>query len=172
MVRGRKNPCYVSLPARLRKARRAAGLPLRALSVLAGLSHDTVRNIETAGSVPSIETVEKLANTLKVAPQWLAFAEETTVAVSESMRYDGLASRLAEARKQSDLSLRTLGDKAGLPAGTVHAVERSKYVPSITAVEKLAKALGISPGWLAYGNGPDRLFEGRTSEDRLTIDSE
>lgn len=171
MVRGRKNPCYVSLPARLRKARRAAGLPLRALSVLAGLSHDTVRNIETAGSVPSIETVEKLANTLKVAPEWLAFDETSAIAPGSSMKHGGLAPRLAEARKRSGLSLRTLGDKAGIPAGTVHAIERSKYVPSITAVEKLAKALGVSPGWLAYGSGQDSQVQGQTPNERLTTDA-
>lgn len=59
-------------PARLRWARKAAGLSLRALGEAAALSYESIRKME-AGRDAGAQDIERLAVLLSVAPAWLAF---------------------------------------------------------------------------------------------------
>jgi len=68
----------------------------------------------------------------------------------------GVGSRLAEARKDAGLTLRGLADAAGLGHVAVDNIETDRHVPGIEIVERLSKALGVSPCWLAYGIGAKR----------------
>lgn len=43
---------------------------------------------------------------------------------------------------------------AGMSTGTAFLIERRQTLPRIDTVEKFAAALGVSPSWLAYGDGP------------------
>lgn len=73
---GQPQPCpeaYKTLPERLRMAREAAQLSLRALGLCSGLSGPGVAKIENGESVPTLDNVEALAKTLGVSPGWLAF---------------------------------------------------------------------------------------------------
>ena len=72
---------------------------------------------------------------------------------------DGLNKRLFEARNQRGLTMDDLADKAKLNQTTVSRLERGRNYPSTLTVEKLAKALGVDPCWLAWGTGdcPDWL---------------
>lgn len=63
------------LPARLRSAREALGLSLRALGAAAGTSGQGIMIIERGDVLPGINTVEALAVALDVAPGWLAFGD-------------------------------------------------------------------------------------------------
>lgn len=60
---------------RLRDAREAARLSLRAVARAAGLSPQGVLLIEQSRTVPLVSTVEELAKAVSVAPGWLAFGE-------------------------------------------------------------------------------------------------
>ncbi len=51
---------------RLRRLRLEAGLSLRALALAAGVSHDTVMEIESGRRSPHPATVKKLADALEV----------------------------------------------------------------------------------------------------------
>lgn len=59
--------------ARLFQARRKAGLGIIKLGKLSGVSHTTINDIEKGRRMPAIDTVERLARTLKVRPEWLAY---------------------------------------------------------------------------------------------------
>lgn len=65
----------------------------------------------------------------------------------------GLGRRFRLAREKKGLTLRALAAASGCQYSTIVAVESSGRMPQITTVEILARALGVSPGWLAYGEG-------------------
>lgn len=61
------------LGARLFQVRQEAGLGLIKLGRIAGVSHSTIGDIEKGRQLPAVDTIERLARTLKVSPAWLAF---------------------------------------------------------------------------------------------------
>lgn len=63
------------LGARLFQVRKAAGLGLIKLGKMAGVSHSTIGDIEKGRQLPAVDTVERLARTLKVRAAWLAFGD-------------------------------------------------------------------------------------------------
>jgi len=63
----------------------------------------------------------------------------------------GLAKRLRAARRQRNIGGKPLSIAANLAVTTVLRIESEASVPSIDVVEKLAWALKVSPGYLAYG---------------------
>lgn len=64
----------------------------------------------------------------------------------------GLGDRLKRARKARGLSYAALARLAGMGSHSGPAlIERSLNTPELHTVEKLANALGVGPGWLAYG---------------------
>ena len=61
----------------------------------------------------------------------------------------GLPGRLRDARTKKGLTLAELASKAGCAENTVLRLERSPPAKVMALIEKLARALGVSPGWLA-----------------------
>ena len=60
--------------------------------------------------------------------------------------------RLREARKAASLTLRELAERAGIANyQTVDNIERARQRASVDQIESLARALGVSPAWLAFG---------------------
>jgi transcriptional regulator with XRE-family HTH domain len=135
----------------LRKARRAAGLDLKQLSLQAGLSHNTAYSIESGVRVPAVATVADIAHVLAVSPAWLGFGE-TRPRISRSAGAAAtLGERLGARREELGLSYRAVARAAGVSDMTVRATEQNQTSPSIDTAERIAKALGVSPGWLAFG---------------------
>ncbi len=60
---------------RLRLSRERSGLSMRALSAAAGVSVQAWSNAESGKVVPRVDTAERMAVALGVAPSWLAFGE-------------------------------------------------------------------------------------------------
>ena len=125
------------------------------LSLAAGLSNNTVHGIEHSSRVPSVETLERIANVLKVSPCWLAFGEEQPFTAAAELRSAAIGERLRAAREQRGLSRHVLGKTAGTTGTTVQSIEDGRTMPGVDTVEQLAKALKVTPCWLAYGSGPD-----------------
>lgn len=125
-----------------------------ALSVAAGLSRNTVSQLEAERRIPRLPVVEQLANALGISPAWLAFGLDVQCA-----RTDGelgcrkFAERAKQARMARGLTLREVGRRSASSAAAIRTTE-SGTMPSLDTVEALAKALGVSPAWLAYGEGP------------------
>ena len=60
--------------------------------------------------------------------------------------------RLREARKAAGLTLRELAERAGIANyQTVDNIERARQRASVDQIESLARALSVSPAWLAFG---------------------
>jgi len=63
----------------------------------------------------------------------------------------GFAARLKEAHERSGLSFRALAQAADLTSWGLQLLEKGEREPKIGTVERLATALGVSAGWLAFG---------------------
>lgn len=178
MPSGVKDPLWFGLPDRLLSMRLSADLGMVALGSLSGVSNPVIANTENRRSVPRVNTVEALAYALGVSPTWLGFGHDGDEPFRERIRrsllrvqrdprpgtpqpcpesYRGLPQRLQESRERLGLSLRALALAAGLSGPGVAKIEHGESVPTLDNVEALAKALGVSPGWLAFGvgRGPD-----------------
>ena len=157
MVRGRRNPLYFGLPGRLKRARE--NLSFNSVAAAAGLSDgNTVFQLERKqGHVPRLDTVERVAYALGLSPAFLAYGiDADTSQPTEGLRCEGVASRLRQTRIHRGLSVLALATAAGLSHTAVGNVERGT-MPTLATAEALAIALGVSPGWLAYGLGPMEL---------------
>jgi transcriptional regulator with XRE-family HTH domain len=157
VVRGRRNPLYLGLPARLKRARE--NLSFDSVATSAGLfDGSTVFLLERKpGHVPRIDIVERIAAALGLSPAFLGYgiAVEPTPH-TDKLRSLGVAARLREARQARGLSVRVLATAAGVSHTAVGNVERGT-MPGLDTAEALAVALGVSPAWLAYGLGPMEL---------------
>lgn len=81
---------------------------------------------------------------------------------SPNPRHVGFANRLRKARKQVEFTRRALEQKAGGTNGAVLYMETQKRLPTLPTVVRLASALDVSAGWLAYGLG-EMAAGGRSS---------
>ena len=60
--------------------------------------------------------------------------------------------RLSEARKAAGLTLRELAERAGIANyQTIDNIERARQRASVDQIESLARALGVSANWMAFG---------------------
>lgn len=151
MVRGRQNPLYLELPQRLKRARKQAGLTRMRLSLLAGLGNNAVSRIEDEQRMPTIDTVELLARALGVTPSWLAFGLDAGSSRDAESVCAAVGARLRQVRCERGHTVRGLGALAGVSGAAVSAIENKPHMPSLATIEKLAKALDVSPAWLAFG---------------------
>lgn len=78
-----------------------------------------------------------------------------------SMASARLGKRLYEARANRGLTMAALANKAKVGASTINTIEKGRTSPAADTIERLAKALGVDPCWLAYGTGaqPDWTAE-------------
>lgn len=152
MVRGKKNPAHVGLPSRLRSARRLCGLKRRPLAEKAGVAPSTVGDIEMGRQIPTVGRVARLASALSVSAAWLGFAIGD-VLTQNPANCDGMGSRLQSVRIEREISKAALGRIAGLTAPSITQIENGGQ-SGVEVIESLAQALGVSPGWLAFGIGP------------------
>ena len=156
MVRGRKNPLFFGIPYRLKKARRASGLKRLPLGEKAGLATATGRDVETGQRVPTIGTLARLASALGVHAGWLGYGLGEQSADERTATADGMGERLAALRTELGLTKAALARLVGLSPSTVADIEKGAQT-GVDVLESLAKALGVSPAWLAFGEGPREI---------------
>ena len=168
MVRGRRNPLYVGLPVRLKRAR--GNLSFQSIADAAEIPDGQVvfRLERRTGHVPRCDTVEKIAYALDLSPALLAYGiEGTDSQPSRDFRCAGIANRLRDTRIIRGLSVLAVARAAGVSHTAVGNIERGT-MPGIDTAELLANALGVSPGWLAYGLGPVELPNRRAIRSKPT----
>lgn len=77
--------------------------------------------------------------------------------------YYGLPDRLRRARRQNDLGMSAASLLSGMSTGTAFLIERRQTLPRLDTIERFASALGLSPSWLAYGDGPETTLQAEPS---------
>lgn len=64
-----------------------------------------------------------------------------------------IGERLFEARQAAGLGMLALARRAGLANATVNDIEKGRHIPAADTIERLARALRVRAGWLAFGEG-------------------
>lgn len=171
VVQGHKRPLHVGFPERLRRLRKKCGLSQSALAQMIGWG--TTAALESGTQRPAIDTVERLAIVLGVSPGWLAYGHEAwqpfrqrqprlvlppeppepTPTRREPPGYwKAMPSRLKSARAARGMTLGSVARAAGISPQALSLAEAGKMVARVKTCEQLAEALGVAPGWLAYGD--------------------
>lgn len=156
MVRGSPNPLHFGLPARLRKVRKQSGVKPSALSTKASRDTEITADIEAGQRIPTVGTVARLASALGVSAGWLAYGLGQQHVSGEPVTTDGMGARLASVRTARGETKAALARAVGLSPSTVADIENGAQT-GVDVLESLAKALGVSPAWLAFGEGPREL---------------
>lgn len=172
MSQGRKNPLWFGFSERLRRMRRALGCSMRSINTAAGRNWP-LSSYEAGQYSPRVGTAEELAAALGVPPVWLAFGDEGAYVFEYkrprspvpsdppipqlgggifAKRFAGMGERLAQRRAEVQLGLRHVAELAGLSGQAIILVERGRQA-SLDTIERLAMALVVAPGWLAFGEG-------------------
>ena len=71
-----------------------------------------------------------------------------------------MGERLKQCRKRVEWTQRDLAAKTGVGLATIRRVEQEAMEPRMATTRKLAAALGVAEGWLAYGVGDEMVEEG------------
>lgn len=164
VVRGRRNPRHFKLASRLKQLRTERGYSRSNLSAAAGLTNRVVGYIEQQERIPRISTVARLASVLGVTPGWLAFGLGGPSGAHASAT-DELAARLRAVRAMHALSRAKLAAAAGVLEGSVQRIEEGRGEANVDTVERLAITLGVSPSWLAFGEGAPPASLARPAEE-------
>lgn len=162
VVRGSPNPKHLGLASRLSKALKQSGLTRRALARRAGVSNAIVGYLETSQRVPKVATVARLASALHLTAAYLAYGlgEQTTDDLPATT--DDMGTRLASMRVERGLTKAELARLVKLSASSFAKIEAGGQT-GLDVIEDLATVLGVSPGWLAFGIGPQVLPSRRRS---------
>lgn len=83
-----------------------------------------------------------------------------------------IGERLFDARDRAGLTLRALGERAGVSWSTISAIEKGRQAATVETTERLAMALGVRPCWLAFGEGSLRGQRQNRSSRKPGIDCE
>ena len=153
MIRGSPNPRYFGLPARLKKARKQSGLTRKGVVQKVGGDQSAMRDIETNQRLPTVGTVARLASALHVSAAWVGFGLGNPELDGPPATCEGMGSRLETVRCERGLTKAALARLIQVTPRAVAAIESGGQA-RIQTVEALAQALGISPAWLAFNQGP------------------
>ncbi len=124
---------------------------MSAASNAIGMSTATAFLIERRQNLPRINTIERFAIALGVSPSWLAYGEGPEDRIQAEPTTSGVGQRLEASRKACGMTRQALGLAAGLTGQTVANIEVKGMIPRVDTVEMLAKVLGVTSSWLAFG---------------------
>lgn len=136
----------IGLGDKIRMARQEKGLSLKDLSAKTGISFTYLSEIERGVLHPAVDTLGKIAAALEVPLSMLLSHNENWI-----------GRKLKEVREALGLTQGALAAQAGLSAAMIGQIEAGKVQPSLNTIEKIAKALGISPCYLLIAR--DQLEE-------------
>lgn len=122
----------------------------------AGIGQAAPHDIEAGQRIPTVGTVARLASALGISAGWLAYGLGQQHESGEPSTTDGMGARLASVRTARGETKAALARAVGLSPSTVADIENGAQT-GVDVLESLAKALGVSPAWLAFGEGPREL---------------
>ena len=156
MVRGTPNPRHLGLPARLRKARKQSRLTRAALGNKAGRDAEVAAYVETGQRLPTVGTIARLASGLAVSAGWLAYGLGDMMTDGPAATCDDMGARLQSARVEQGHTKAALARLVGLSPSALAKIENGGQ-SGVEVIEALGDALGVSPAWLAFNQGPQVL---------------
>lgn len=122
-----------SVGDRIRILRQEKGISLSELAEKAGISATYLCQIEKGHALPSLSTLKAIAQALNTSLQEL-------LANTSHVGY-----KIKKIRQERGITQAELARKAGVSTGLIGQIECGKVEPSIKTLEKIAKALSLSP---------------------------
>lgn len=77
---------------------------------------------------------------------------------------DSVGARLNSARQARGLSIRAMAQLSTVSSTMVSYIENDRREPTVGMVRRLARALGVSPCWLAFGPDGGRVRRNTTDD--------
>lgn len=127
-----------------------------ALAQKAGASDATVGYLETDQRLATVATLARLAAALGCSAAYLAYGLDVVPPHGSPATCDDMSARLQAVRVEQGHTKASLARLADVTPGTVADIESGGQA-KVSTVETLAQALGISPAWLAFNQGPQVL---------------
>lgn len=140
-----------TLAERLKFARKQAGLTQIQLSECVTISQGSLSDLENGRNKSSTNLIQ-IANILNVNPNWLATGEGDMELKVVFNGENNLAERLKFVRKKKNLTQMDVANAIGITQATYSELERG-LVKSSGKIVELANLFGVSPTWLATGQG-------------------
>lgn len=103
--------------------------------------------------IPTVRTIARLAVALHVSSAWLAYGIGEPTAERAAGTCETMGVRLQTSREEKGLTKAALARLGGLSPSAFAKIENGGQ-SGVDVIESLAKALGVSAGWLAFGVGP------------------
>lgn len=152
------------LGCELRRRRQDLGLTIGALAARAGLSQSFLSEIERGKKLPSLASLDRIAAALGITRSTLV------PPAGADPDAPGLPARIRLARERMGMTQEELAAAAGLSAAMISLVEAGASRPSLDAVERLARALCVTPcGLLVEGPDPETVVAGLSPETRRLL---
>lgn len=162
VIRGRPNPLHYGFPSRLRKARKAAELSISGLAARAGVTRDLISETEAGRSIPHVQSIKRLADALGMATSLLVYG----IDVPRARARRTIGQRLTAAREKAGMSKAATARASGVARTLLIYIEQEETLPGVATAEQIADALGVSPAWLAFGEGPQVIQRRKASQKR------
>jgi transcriptional regulator with XRE-family HTH domain len=124
-----------------------------AVAQRAGCGQTIALEIEDRQRVPATDTLLRLALVLDVSASWLAYGMGDQQAPNMPQSHTAIGDRLRLVREGGSLSLAELGRRTRTSPRAIAKIENGGQ-SGIDVIESLAKVLGVSAGWLAFGIEP------------------
>ncbi|GAW93016.1 helix-turn-helix domain-containing protein [Calderihabitans maritimus] len=121
---------------KIRSLREERGYSLAELARKAGLSVSYLSEIERGAKQPSLRTVDKIANALRVNRGLLVKKEPENRGLS-------IGEKIRLLREEKGLSLSQLAKEVKLSVSYLSEIERGSVAPGLATVKKIAEALNV-----------------------------
>jgi transcriptional regulator with XRE-family HTH domain len=64
-----------------------------------------------------------------------------------------MGARFIQAKEHANISFKDLARRSNCPVSMLTEIANGRRKPRVDSMEDIAKALGVSVGWLVYGDG-------------------
>ena len=133
----------------IKKIREDKGVGVNELSRLSGVNASYISALERGEKKnPTVTTLKKIADTLEVTVDKLLRPELITKEKLTEWDFKGgnlmIGEKIQKLRKEKNLSLRALAEKAGISKSTLSDIENGNTNPTTNTLNKLAIALNVS----------------------------
>ncbi|MGQ9825771.1 MAG: helix-turn-helix domain-containing protein, partial [Desulfotomaculales bacterium] len=118
---------------KIRLLRTEKKLSLQETARQAGLSASYLSDVERGAVFPSLDTIRRMARVLETSP---------AVLLGQEMF---LGFKLRALREEQGLTQARLAEMTGVTPGMIGQIEQGKVQPSLKTLEKISRAMGVSP---------------------------
>lgn len=122
----------------IRSLRQNRNMTLEDLARQTGLSVSYLSEVERGKKQPSLETLEKISQTLNISRDALLSSTSPT-------NTGGLGAKISIIREEKGMSLSELAEKANISPSYLCQIENSKVMPALSTLKNIAAALDVEP---------------------------